>query len=122
MDRFEVDFLKTLCIETVYDRVDPREYGDREGTILSGYCQEKREGFITMPTGAFSMLDRLMQWTGGNFLLLASDQGWSSPEEWKRGVEPVIDRHSTFSLRVIYDALHRDVEDRGGQGWLSFFG
>lgn len=98
----------------------PIEIGEVPGpsrSVLEEYCRTKQESTFLFPSEALAMLSRFSK-AQDKILLLASDQGIATEEEWLFGLSPCIHKHGTFSVPVNYHALGRWFHQQGGESWL----
>jgi len=82
--------------------------------ILKIYQKELQEGCFLIPIGALDLLNNLLDISRGNLLLLATDKGYSSIQDFEDEEEPSLVSHGSFSFGVNFHALGLWAEESGG--------
>ncbi len=92
-------------------------YTGTTGEVLDWYAKKYRKATFLLPTGAFTVINRLRALTD-SLLLISGDQGVATQkqvEEW----EPDIDWHGSFSMPVDLLAIREYAKRTGGKTLLT---
>lgn len=106
VDRCEISFDYRRVGDDVYD--DPAW-----NRILESYRERLDPATFLFPVGALRALGRLEELARGRLLVLATDKGHLSPDEFMRNGDPSIAVHGSISLMVNFDALAAYCVERG---------
>lgn len=82
--------------------------------ILEYYRQALEDTAVSLPTGAFGVVDNLLGLGNGRLLLLTGDKGFGHEEELWQHTDPVPVNHGSFSLSVNFHAVGLYMEQKGG--------
>ncbi len=108
--------LSRLKVRFDYLPTTPDYYPDNPAYnhILHEYRTGLEDTSVSLPIGAFEVIDRLAHLANGRLLLLAGDKGYGHEDElWQHG-DPVPVNHGSFSLSVNFHAIGKYLEQRGG--------
>jgi hypothetical protein len=82
--------------------------------VLDEYRERLGDTTLVFPIGAITALRNLRRLSGGRFLLLSSDKGYTHEDELLDLEEPSIQHHGCISLMVNFHALGRYLAGQGG--------
>ena len=85
----------------------------RLNKILKSYQEKLDEGCFWLPIGAFDLLDRLVDLSAGNMLLLCTDKGYSTMEDFEDEEAPSLVIHGSFSFGVNFHAIDQWAKASG---------
>lgn len=87
-------------------------------TILKEYVKKLKNASFLFPVGAFACIERLRQMSNDQFMLIATDKGYTHLEEIEGRKTPrVVSHDGCFSMMVNFHAMGRYFELNNGDSW-----
>ncbi|HYF97533.1 MAG TPA: tetratricopeptide repeat protein [Coxiellaceae bacterium] len=113
--------LENLLIEFSSAPVGAQHYLEQEfNHILAEYNQYVQARSFSLPVTAFRLIDYLINLSNDRLLLISSDKGYLTHEEFSTRTEPHIAFHGgCFSLMTNFDAIARYFKVKGGDACLQ---
>lgn len=83
-------------------------------SILKHYQKTLSDQTFLMPIDAFKILSNFTKLSSNQFMMLTTDRGMATSNDFYTGAEIGLALHTSFSLPVNFDAIKHGMEQKGG--------
>lgn len=118
-DKKDPDLINDLKFTYSYKKAKKTYSNSQWEKFLKHYQKSFQNSFFLFPIGAFQVIDYFYNFSKGNLLLLAGDQGFSTKKQVTAASEPQISLHGSFSIAVSYHAISEYIKFKGGDSLLT---